>query len=360
MQLKSLLAAGLLAGAASASPIEARAAQGLWNAMKARGREFIGVAITLNRNPQDPKERAIYSNHNDFNSLTPENAMKWESTEPTRNNFTFADADAHVQFAQDNTYQIHCHTLVWHSQLPTWVSEGGFDNATLIKIMKNHITNVAGRYKNVCTRWDVVNEALNEDGTYRESVFYNTIGEAFIPIAFAHAAKVAPNVDLFYNDYNLEYNGDKTAGARRIVNLVKSYGVKISGVGLQCHVAGETTPTAGPAPDVNTLTTVLKSLTRLGVDVVYTEVDVRMNTPLTAAKNAAQKAVFNDIATSCLNTARCIGMTVWGSSDRYSWIPGVFPGEGAALLWGKNYKKKPAYQGFLDGITGAINSRTGE
>lgn len=128
--------------------------------MKARGREFIGVAVTYNRNPQDPKERAIYSNRNDFNSLTPENAMKWESTEPTRNNFTFADADAHVEFAQETGSQIHCHTLVWHSQLPTWVSEGGFDNATLIRIMKNHITKVAGRYKGACTRWDVVNEGM--------------------------------------------------------------------------------------------------------------------------------------------------------------------------------------------------------
>lgn len=129
--------------------------------MAARGREFIGVAITLNRNPQDPKERAIYGNRNDFNSMTPENAMKWESTEPSRNTFTFDDADAHVQYAEDTGMQIHCHTLVWHSQLPTWVSEGGFDNKTLIKIMKNHITKVAGRYKGKCTRWDVVNEGTS-------------------------------------------------------------------------------------------------------------------------------------------------------------------------------------------------------
>lgn len=260
--------------------------------MKAQGRVFIGVAVTLNRDPQDPKERAIYSNRNDSNSLTPENAMKWESTEPSRNNFTFADADAHVEFARETGSEIHCHTLVWHSQLPAWVSEGGFDNKTLIKIMKNHITKVAGRYKNDCTRWDVVNEALNEDGTYRESVFYNTIGETYIPIAFAHAAKVAPKVSLFYNDYNLEYNSDKTAGARRIVELVQSYGVKINGVGFQCHVASEETPTAGPAPSVDTLTSALTSLTDLDVNVAYTEIDVRMNTPPTPAKLAVQKQVY--------------------------------------------------------------------
>lgn len=243
--------------------------------------------------------------------MTPENAMKWESTEPSRNQFTFDDADAHVAYAEETGMQIHCHTLVWHSQLPTWVSGGGFDNKTLIKIMKNHITKVAGRYKGSCTRWDVVNEALNEDGTYRESVFYNTIGEAYIPIAFAHAAKVDPNAELFYNDYNLEYNSAKTAGARRIVDLVQSYGVKIGGVGLQCHVASEETPTAGPAPGVDTLTTVLEGFTAQGVDVAYTEIDVRMNTPPRPAKLARQAQVYNDIATSCLNVERCIGMTVW-------------------------------------------------
>lgn len=152
--------------------------------------------------------------------------MKWESTEPSRNNFTFAGGDAVVVFAKEYDQQIHCHTLVWHSQLPAWVSGGGFDNKTLISIMENHIKNVAGRWKGACTRWDVVNEALNEDGTYRESVFLDTIGEAYIPIAFRLAAKYAKGSKLFYNDYNLEYNNAKTEGAKRIVKLVKSYGGK--------------------------------------------------------------------------------------------------------------------------------------
>ena len=106
----------------------------------------------------DPKERKILDNWGDFGSVTPENAMKWESTEPTRGNFTFAGADAVRDYAVSKKKQLHCHTLVWHSQLPTWVSEGGFDNKTLIAIITSHIKAVAGRYKNECTRWDVVNE----------------------------------------------------------------------------------------------------------------------------------------------------------------------------------------------------------
>lgn len=278
--------------------------------------------------------------------------MKWEVTEPGRNNFTFDDADRYIKYSKDYKIQIHCHNLVWHSQLPPWVTAGKFDNATLIGIMENHIKNLAGRYKNDCTRWDVVNEALNENGTYRSSVWYDTIGEAFLPIAFRFAKKYAGDkTKLFYNDYNLEYNADKTAGAVRIVKLIQSYGVEIDGVGYQAHLASETTPTApGAAPDQATLEAALRATADLGVDVVYTELDLRMNTPATAEKLAVQAAAYNRVAKSCLAVKRCIGITVWGISDKYSWIPGVFTGEGAALVWDENYNKKPAYAGLLSGI----------
>ncbi|KAF4549241.1 putative glycosyl hydrolase family 10 protein 2 [Elsinoe fawcettii] len=346
--LSTVTAVLACASAVSARPQEERhKSQGLYKAIKDRGRGFLGTALTL-RSPADTQEAAIYGNKNDFNSITPENAQKWESTEPARGQFTFDQADAHIKYATDNKLQTHCHTLVWHSQLPAWVSSGGFDNATLIQVMRDHIQAVAGRYKGRCTRWDVVNEALNEDGTYRESVFYNTIGEAYIPIAFKFAREVDPHAKLFYNDYNLEYAGAKAEGAKRIVQLIKSYGVKIDGVGLQAHLASETTPTApGAAPDEATLRKALQLYTSEKVDVIYTEIDIRMNTPATPEKLAVQAAAFERVARSCLAEKRCVGMTLWGVSDRYSWIPGVFAGEGAALVWDENYQKKPAYAGFL-------------
>jgi endo-1,4-beta-xylanase len=315
--------------------------------MKKAGRSFIGTALTL-RN--ESREGEIIKA--DFNSFTPENSMKWESTEPSRNNFTFEDADRYAAYAKKNHLQVHCHNLVWHSQLPAWVSEGGFDNKTLISVMENHIKNLMTRYASVCTRWDVVNEALNENGTYRSSVWYDTIGEAFLPIAFRLASKYNKgHAELFYNDYNLEYNAEKTQGAARIVKLIKSYKVKIDGVGYQAHLASEATGTAPSAtPDLKTLEAALRATADLGVDVVYTEIDVRMNTPATPAKLKVQADTYERIAKSCINVKRCIGMTVWGISDKYSWIPGVFPAEGAALLWDENYNKKPAYKGFLEGI----------
>ena len=127
--------------------------------MLKRGRKFIGTAVTF-RNPPDTAEAAIYGNKADFNSITPENAQKWEVTEPQRGNFSFAEADQYVDYATSHGIQIHCHNLVWHSQLPPWVEAGNFDNATLISIMYDHIKGLAGRYKGRCTRWDVVNEGM--------------------------------------------------------------------------------------------------------------------------------------------------------------------------------------------------------
>lgn len=122
-------------------------------AIKAKGKEYVGTALTIR---DDTSEQAIITS--EFNSVTPENAMKWESTEPSRGNFTFDGADAVVDFATANDDEIRCHTLIWYSQLPAWVSGGGFDNATLISIMETHINEVMGRYKGKCTKWDVVNE----------------------------------------------------------------------------------------------------------------------------------------------------------------------------------------------------------
>ncbi|KAF9691685.1 hypothetical protein EKO04_010210 [Ascochyta lentis] len=347
MHISSIVASLALAGSVLAAPSTSKPKEtSLYKAFRDRGRNFIGTALTIRDEPAEPK---IIDQ--DFNSVTPENAMKWESTEPSRNNFTFAGGDQVVAFAKKYDQQIHCHTLVWHSQLPTWVSGGGFDNKTLISIMENHIKNVAGRWKGACTRWDVVNEALNENGTYRSSVFLDTIGEAYIPIAFRLAAKYAKGSKLYYNDYNLEYNGAKTEGAARIVRLVKSYGLRIDGVGYQAHLASEPTATApGAVPDQATLVAALKATSDLGVNVVYTEIDVRMNTPATPEKLATQAKAWERIARSCIAVKRCEGMTVWGISDKYSWIPGVFKTEGAALLWDEEYRKKPAYAGFLKGI----------
>ena len=146
-------------------------------------------------------------------------------------------------------------------------------------------------------------------------MFYRTIGEAYLPIAFRIAHAVAPKAKLYYNDYNLEYADAKAVAARKIVRLVQSYGVKIHAVGLQGHLVSESTPTQSkPAPSQKILEKALRLFTSAGVDVAYTEVDVRFNTPATPAKYKVQADAYSRVTKSCLAVKRCVGITLWVSS----------------------------------------------
>nr|AGG68960.1 XynB [Humicola insolens] len=348
-----------LTGSAAASPIRAEEEirvydlpislfddlQGLDAAMKAAGREYIGTSLTV-RN--DFQEQNII--RTEFGSITPENAQKWDATEPNRGQFTFGSADQHMDWARQNGKHVRCHTLVWYSQLPGWVSNSGFNNATLQQVMQNHINQVMGRYRGRCNHWDVVNEAP------RLMAMRLQIGEAYIPIAFRMAAQADPSAKLYYNDYNLEYLGPKVEGAARIVRLVKQYGARIDGVGYQAHLVTEPTPTQStPTPSEEDLIKALRITADLGVDVAYTEIDIRMRTPSNAQKLQQLADAYYRVARSCMKVPRCVGMTIWGVTDRYSWVPNTFRGEGDALLWDSNYQRKAAYNAFLRGIQEPVN-----
>lgn len=157
---------------------------------------------------------------------------------------------------------------------------------------------------------------MNEDGTYRDSVFLRVIGEAYIPIAFRMALAADPKTKLYYNDYNLEYGNAKTEGAIRIAKLIQSYGLRIDGIGLQAHMTSESTPTQNtPTPSRAKLTSVLNSLTKLNVDVAYTELDIRMNTPANQQKLKTNADAFARMVGSCMDVKRCVGITVWVCSS---------------------------------------------
>ncbi|KAL4739337.1 glycoside hydrolase superfamily [Aspergillus similis] len=326
-------------------------AAGLHEAALAAGLEYFGTA-TDNGELTDIPYVTQLNNTADFGQITPGNAQKWDSTEPSQGTFSFTKGDVIADLADANGQYLRCHTLVWHNQLPSWVTSGSWTNATLTAVLQNHITNVVTHYKGRCIHWDVVNEALNEDGTYRTNIFYTTIGEAYIPIAFAAAAAADPNVKLFYNDYNLEYGGSKAAGARAIVQLIQNAGVKIDGVGFQAHFS------VGTVPSRSSLASVLQSFTALGVEVAYTEADVRIQLPTSATTLAQQSTDFQSLAGSCVDTAGCVGFTIWDWTDKYSWVPSTFSGYGAALPWDENFVKKPAYDGLLVGLGGTVTTTT--
>lgn len=223
---------------------------------------------------------------------------QWLFTEPTQGTFNFTEGDIVASLAESTGQLLRCHTLVWHSQLAPWVEA---TNATwtpeaLRAVIVNHVTNVMTHYKGQCYAWDVVNEALNEDGSYRESVFYQVLGEDFITLAFQTAAEVEPDVKLYYNDYNIEAPGPKAEAALRIVRLLQREGLKIDGVGLQSHFVADS------SPSLEELKSTMDSYSEFGVEVAVTELDVRVQLPANETSLAWQAEVYKNVSVLFLSS----------------------------------------------------------
>ncbi|KAK2067505.1 hypothetical protein P8C59_001242 [Phyllachora maydis] len=194
-----------------------------------------------------------------------------------------------------------------------------------------------------CYAWDVVNEGLNEDGTYREDIFCQTLGEDYLKVAFVVAAAAAdPGAKLYYNDYNIEYPGPKATAALGIVKMLKSAGLRIDGVGLQSHFI------VGSTPSVEDQMATQQAFIDLGVEVALTELDIRLNLPANATSLAQQKQDYETSVGACAQLRECVGVAVWNFYDPFSWVPGTFPGPGDAGLWCANFTKHPAYHGVVE------------
>ncbi|KAG8763321.1 hypothetical protein FRC11_004753, partial [Ceratobasidium sp. 423] len=302
-----------------------------------KGRYF-GTATDQLWNINDAAYLAITGNPNEFGANTPGNQLKWDATEKSRGVFTYTYGDYQVSWAKNHSQIVRGHTLVWYSQLPSWVKDGGFNSATLISIMQNHISNVMGRYKGQIYAWDVANEMFNEDGTWRSSVFYDTIGPSYIAIALRAARAADPNAKLYLasSKSNAMYN---------LAKDLKAQGVPLDGIGFQAHLIVDSFS--------RTFQANYQRFADLGLDVAITELDIRMTLPSTDALLTAQAENYKYVVNSCLAISRCVGITVWDTSDDHSWIPSVFPGQGDALLFDKNKKPKPAYYAVADALAGA-------
>ncbi|PNH45696.1 hypothetical protein VD0004_g2230 [Verticillium dahliae] len=206
----------------------------------------------------------------------------------------------------------------------------------MISILETHIRNVVTHFKGACYAWDVVNEALNEDGTYRttDSVWYRTIGVDYIPLAFKATRAADPNAKLYYNDYNGDRPGRKATGAQNLIRMVRDAGAPIDGMGLQGHM---TTGQIGP---LATLTDNLRAFANLNVDVAYTELDMVARSG--SSQFQPQATDWATVVQACLAVARCVGITGPGFTDAHTWIGGGNP-----LIWDASYQKKPAYNAML-------------
>ena len=272
----------------------------------------------------------------EFSTVTPENVMKWQLVEPQQGQYDWAAADGLVDFARAHGQTVRGHTLVWHSQLPSWLTEAAFTPDQLRTLLRQHIFAEVGHFKGRIWAWDVVNEAFNDDGTLRDTIWLRNLGPGYIADAFRWAHQADPGAQLFLNDYNVEWVGPKSDAEYALIKQLRAQGVPVNGFGMQGHLALQ----------YGLPTTVLDNVRRfdaLGVQTAFTEVDIRMLLPADPVKVAAQAEGFGLLLRACLLVRHCVSYTVWGFTDKYSWVPGVFKGQGAATPFDENLQPKPAY-----------------
>lgn len=331
----------------------------------------IGAALNVRQiSGEEAADIQILNRH--FNAITPENILKWEKVHPTENTYDFSHADAFVDLGTRNGMYTVGHVLVWHNQTPDWVfhdaSGHPASKALLLSRLKSHIQTVVGRYKGRIKAWDVVNEALNEDGTMRQSEWYKILGDEYIAAAFSAAHEADPDAELIYNDYSIE-NPAKRAGVIALIKKLKAEGVPITTVGIQGHYDMVW-------PDISLLEDTITDFAALGVKVAITELDItvlpapskshtadiNLQYKAEPALNPYEKGLPVPIEVSLANRYKDLfalfykhrnvidRVTLWGINDANSWR-NYWPVKGRTdypLLFDRKNNPKPALQAVLD------------
>jgi endo-1,4-beta-xylanase len=335
--LSAALAAGAL-GCSAMRPTPPTPAIPLADAAEMMGR-LMGTAIAGHRLSEVAYADAARA---EFNYVTPENEMKWDALQPVSGLFTFEAADAVVAFAEQNGMQVKGHTLVWHLQLPTWVT--ALTNATDVRnAMLSHITAVVTHYRGRVASWDVVNEAWENGMAMRDSVFHQYLGPDYVAEAFQAARAADSTAVLVYNDFAAEGMSAKANAVYTMVADLKARGVPIDGVGMQMH----TSPTGGPA--TTDFVSNVRRLAALGLQVAITEMDVHICT----SDLETQRRRYHDLVAACVAEPACNAVSVWGITDKYSWLNDSGRCDAPRpLLFDDTFGKKPAYRGVLEALLG--------
>ncbi|WP_026753460.1 endo-1,4-beta-xylanase [Sediminibacter sp. Hel_I_10] len=326
---------------------------------------YIGTAInTFQIEETDSVMAKIVGN--EFNSITAENIMKSMMIHPERDSFNYELADKFVALGEKYDMFIHGHTLIWHSQLSPWFQTIE-DSLEFANATERHVKDIVTHYKGRINSWDVVNEALNEDGTLRKSVFLDKMGEDYLANAFKWAAEIDPKADLYYNDYNMT-NADKRKGAIRLVQNILDKGIKVDGIGMQGHWHLD-------SPSIEDIEQSILDYASLGVKVAITELDVSVlpnpwdlqgaeisqNFENKEGMNPYKEKLPDSIQVKLANRYKDIfslflkhkdkisRVTFWGVSDGQSWLNG-FPVRGRTnypLLFDRELKPKAAYDSII-------------
>ena len=319
----------------------------------------MGAALSAEQIEEKEPNAAILV-PSEFNAITPENIMKAEIIHPEWSNYNFDLADKIAAYGKKHNLKVNGHTLIWHSQLPAFVRNMK-DADSVRQFFTDHITTIAGRYDGKIASWDVVNEALEEDGSMRKSIFLNKLGDDYVTEAFRLAQKAAPNTELYYNDYNIE-QPKKRAGAIAIIKKIQAAGVRIDGVGIQGHWH------VGRVPFKDIEESILE-YAALGIKVAFTELDIEVlprnfqgadvsqrvasNPELNPYTNGLPDSVQQQLAADYENLFKLFlkhqdkidRVTFWGVNDGQSWLNG-WPVHGRTnypLLFDRQFKPKLAY-----------------
>ncbi|MCM2517443.1 endo-1,4-beta-xylanase [Streptomyces griseoincarnatus] len=295
----------------------------------------------------------------EFSSVSPENQMKWDYIHPERDRYDFGQADAIVEFARKNRQVVRGHTLLWHSQNPAWLEEGDFTKAELRGILRQHITKVVGRYKGKIQQWDVANEIFDDQGNLRtqENIWIRELGPEIVADAFRWAHKADPKAKLFFNDFNVESVNAKSDAYYALVKDLLKQRVPVHGFSVQGHLS---TRYGFPGD----LADNLHRFDALGLETAVTELDVRMDVPEgslpTPAQEKQQAEYYQRVLEACLDVEGCNSFTIWGFTDKYSWVPVFFEGEGFATVMTEDFDRKPAYYALRDTLKDARHDDCGK
>lgn len=297
-----------------------------------------------------------------FSLIVPDYGMYMSDLQPTRGQWNFESIDRIVNYAKANSLKVRGHVLVYDYPMrghdekwaptPQWVHEGKYSRADMIQIMYEHIDTVMKRYQDSVSQWIVVNEAVGNalPGEMVDNIWRRTIGKEYVELAFSHAHQVAPKAELLLNDYGADYLGQNSCGPFKVNNLyryvrnLRQNGVPIDGVGLQFHL------TVGlDHPNLAAIEDNFARYRALGVKVYVTELDVKIKEPVTQDKLDAQMALYGLVMNAALNSTNCSGLSVWGYTDKYSWITTfhAFAGFTDACLFDSELKPKKGVLSLL-------------
>ncbi|AQQ10161.1 Endo-1,4-beta-xylanase A precursor [Sedimentisphaera cyanobacteriorum] len=331
------------------------------------------IGATVNRSQiygRSPK--AVSLLREQFNSITPENVMKWSSIHPEPDEYNFEPADKYASIGAENSMFVVGHTLIWHNQTPDWVFKNAdgseVSREELLKRMKEHIFKAAGRYKGKVHGWDVVNEAIEDNGSLRNTKWREIIGDDYIAKAFEYAHQAAPEAELYYNDYNM-YRGKKRKAAAELAKKLQSKGIRIDGIGIQGHWGLSHPPSAEIQKSID-------AFSNLGLKVMITELDLtvlpsawehrgadisqnyELRNEINPFPNGLPANMHRKLAKRykqlfvlfSRNSGKLSRITFWGVHDGCSWRNN-WPVRGRTdypLLFNRNCKPKPAFEAVLE------------